>query len=138
MCFELVCQFTEATHCVHQGFLKCECQSTEVREVTGPERLRRMFQTPISKEEMYVSGVKMSIQKLHVSEWGCITEGVQFYGNPTNSLKNLRLLAICFTAYAGFLRYDELYKLKISDLKFYKDYVKIFIEKSKTLLGSHC
>ena len=34
----------------------------------------------------------------------------------------------CFTAYAGFLRYDELSNLRISDLKFYNDYVNIFIE----------
>ena len=37
-----------------------------------------------------------------------LRELLHIYGNPKNSLKNLRLLAICFTAYAGFLRYDEL------------------------------
>ena len=61
-----------------------------------------------------------------------LKELLHIYGNPRNSLKNLRLLAICFTAYAGFLRYDELSNLRIYDLKFYNDYVKIFIEKSKT------
>ena len=61
-----------------------------------------------------------------------LKELLYIYGNPTNSLKNLRLLAICFTAYASFLRYDKLFNLRISDLKFYNDYVKIFIEKNKT------
>ena len=61
-----------------------------------------------------------------------LKELLHIYGNPKNSLKNLRLLAICFTAYAGFLRYDELANLRFSDLKFYNDYVKIFIEESKT------
>ena len=55
MCFESVCQSTEATHCVHQGLLKFAWQSTEVTQVTSPERLRRMFQIPISREKMNVS-----------------------------------------------------------------------------------
>ena len=61
-----------------------------------------------------------------------LKELLHIYGNPKNSLKNLRLLTIYFTAYAGFLRYDEPSNLRFSDLKFYNDYVKIFIEKSKT------
>ena len=79
---------------------------------------KKMLSKPIVKKEPVTATHLIEI--LHI------------YGNPTNSLKNLRLLAICFTAYANFLRYDELSNLRISDLKFYDDYVKIFIEKSKT------
>ena len=55
------------------------------------------------------------------------------YENPTNSHKNLRLLAVCFTAYAGFLRYDELSNLRISDLKFYDDLLKSSLKKAKPI-----
>ena len=61
-----------------------------------------------------------------------LKELLQIYGKTTNSLKNHRLLAICFAAYASILRYDELSNFRIFDLKFYNDYVKIFIRKSKT------
>ena len=79
---------------------------------------KKMLSKPIVKKE--------PVTATHLREL------LHIYGNPINSLKNLRLLAICFTAYAGFLRYDELSNLRFSDLKSYNDYVKIFIAKSKT------
>ena len=47
-------------------------------------------------------------------------------------LKDLRLLAMCSVSYAGFLRCDELSKLKANNLTFREDYLDIFVEKSKT------
>ena len=48
------------------------------------------------------------------------------------SLLDLRILTMCLIGFAGFLRYDELSKLKRSDIVFCDNYIKIFIEQSKT------
>ena len=37
---------------------------------------------------------------------------------PTLSLSNVRLLAVCLVAFAGFLRCDELIKLRCKDMSF--------------------
>ena len=48
------------------------------------------------------------------------------------SLKDLRLLALYLTGYAGFLRFNELSNINRKDIVFYDAYAKIFMEKSKT------
>ena len=49
------------------------------------------------------------------------------------NLSDLRTAAICVTAFAGFLRFNELANLRCCDVKFCKDkYVELFIAKSKT------
>ena len=49
------------------------------------------------------------------------------------SLSDLRTAAICVTAYAGFLRFNELAYLHCCDVKFCdNEYVELFIAKSKT------
>ena len=49
------------------------------------------------------------------------------------SLSDLRTAAICVTAYAGFLRFNELAFLRCCDVKFCDGkYVELFIAKSKT------
>ena len=51
------------------------------------------------------------------------------------SLSDLRTAAICVTAYAGFLRFNELACLRCCDVKFCDDkYVELFIAKSKTVI----
>lgn len=48
------------------------------------------------------------------------------------NLKSLRILTMCFLSFFGFLRYDEVSKLKTSNITFNPDHVDIFIEKAKT------
>ena len=50
--------------------------------------------------------------------------------NPT--LTQIRLSAICLLAYAGFLRFDELQKLRCCDVVFMGDRMEITITSSKT------
>ena len=38
---------------------------------------------------------------------------------------------MCLTGYAGFFHFDELAKLKESDVKFYLEHMEIFVESSK-------
>ena len=48
------------------------------------------------------------------------------------SLYQARTVAFCLTAFAGFLRYDELSNLLCLDVKFYPDHFLLFIESSKS------
>ena len=57
---------------------------------------------------------------------------VNKFGNAKASLKDLRLLALRLTRYAGFLRFNELSNIKRKDIVFFDAYAEIFIEKSKT------
>lgn len=47
-------------------------------------------------------------------------------------LYNARTIAICLLAYSGFLRYDEVSRLKCCDVVINSDYMLLFIESSKT------
>ena len=47
-------------------------------------------------------------------------------------MKNQRTICACLLAYAGFLRSDELLKIRRSDIIFHDTYINIFIESSKT------
>ena len=48
------------------------------------------------------------------------------------SLTEVKLLAVCLVAFAGFMRCDELVKLKFADVTFNVDGMVIKIESSKT------
>ena len=56
----------------------------------------------------------------------------QAVGGENAPLANVRTLAICLISFAGFLRYNELAKLKESDLAFFEDHLELYIESSKT------
>ncbi|XP_053405894.1 uncharacterized protein LOC123561533 isoform X1 [Mercenaria mercenaria] len=49
-----------------------------------------------------------------------------------NNIKNQRIICACLLAYAGFLRSEELLKIRRSDIVFHSTYINIFIESSKT------
>ena len=51
---------------------------------------------------------------------------------PAPPLTEVRLLAVCLVAYAGFMRCDELVKLKGSDVTFNAEGMVVKIESSKT------
>ena len=48
------------------------------------------------------------------------------------SLKNMRTSLMFILAFAGFLRFDELSRIRCGDIQFSETYVKIFLESSKT------
>ena len=50
------------------------------------------------------------------------------------NLMDLRTLAMCVLAYAGFLRFNELSHIKLEHLSFSDDTVNIFIPTSKTYI----
>ena len=49
-----------------------------------------------------------------------------------SSLNDLRLAALVLLCYTGFLRFDEVSRLRFCDIHFNADHVKLFIESSKT------
>jgi hypothetical protein len=52
--------------------------------------------------------------------------------SQSQDLSVVRDLAMIVVSYAGFLRYDEMSNIKCCDVKFYDEYVRIVIPKSKT------
>jgi hypothetical protein len=67
---------------------------------------------------------------------------VQTYGDSENLL-NLRCLIICLLGFSGFFRISEFLEVKIGDIVFQVDGIKINIEKSKTdqlrgVMRSYC
>ena len=57
---------------------------------------------------------------------------VEEFGGENATLADIRALTFCFLGYAGFLRFDELSKLRVCDISIYKEHMEIFIESSKT------
>ena len=56
------------------------------------------------------------------------------YGNDNSNLKDLRLACKCVLGFAGVLRYSEIANLKMNNITFYSDHVKLFLEVSKTYI----
>ena len=54
------------------------------------------------------------------------------FGHSTATLADLRILVISVLCYAGFLRFDELIKLRRCDFSIEEAFMRIFIERSKT------
>ena len=52
--------------------------------------------------------------------------------SSTPSLKEVRSVSLCLTAYAGFLRFDELSSILCCDINILDSHLEIFLEKSKT------
>ena len=54
------------------------------------------------------------------------------YGALDANLMDLRIASMCLLAFAGFLRFKELVNLRLCDVQFFKGYVRLFVESSKT------
>ena len=93
------------------------CESNLVKGIL--ESAKRSPSRPIVKKEPVTPDMIFNI--------------CQKYASVYASLSDLRTAAICVTAYAGFLRFNELAYLRCCDVKFCDDkYVELFIAKSKT------
>ena len=83
------------------------------------ESAKRSLSRPIVKKESVTPGIVLNI--------------CQKFASANANFPDLRTAAICVTAFAGFLRFNELANLRCCDFKFCKDkYVELFIAKSKT------
>ena len=82
------------------------------------EASKRKLNRPIQKKEPMNANIMISLFKK--------------FGGTNSSLKNLRLLAMCFLAYSGFLRYSELCQIRAKNITFGNDHIDIYIESSKT------
>ena len=54
------------------------------------------------------------------------------FAGPSANLSDLRLAAICVTAYTAFFRCNELSSLRCCDFSFCDSFVRIYVYKSKT------
>ncbi|CAC5408408.1 unnamed protein product [Mytilus coruscus] len=92
------------------------CDSDIVKCIV--EASKRKLNRPIQKKEPMNANIMLSLFKK--------------FGVTNSSLKNLRLLAMCFLAYSGFLRYSELCQIRAKHITFGNDHIDIYIESSKT------
>lgn len=91
------------------------CQSTVVQSIL--EAAKRSLNRPVQK-------------KVPIDEDAMI-KLYNFYCDR-ETVKDYRILALCFLSYFGFLRYNELCHIKRSDVDFRDNYIDIFIPKAKT------
>ena len=92
------------------------CDSKLVRNVL--EAAKRELAKPVVKKEPVTPEMISSI--------------CNRFAGPNANLSDLRLAAICVTAYSAFLRYNELSSLRCCDVSFCATFVKIYVFKSKT------
>ena len=61
------------------------------------------------------------------------------FATPPASLGDIRDVCFCLLAFAGFLRFDELSRLRWSDISFFQDHIELYVSKSKVdQLGKGC
>lgn len=64
---------------------------------------------------------------------------VNRFATPSASLGDIRDVCFCLLAFAGFLRFDELSRLRWSDISFFQDHIELYVSKSKVdQLGKGC
>ena len=83
------------------------------------ESAKRSLSRPVVKKEPVIPDMILKI--------------CEKFSSVSANLSDLRTAAICVTAYAGFLRFNDLAFLRCCDVKFFDGkYVELFIAKSKT------
>ena len=96
------------------------CDSNLVKGIL--ESPKRSLSRPIVKKESMTPDMVLSICQKFASANASLSD-----------MSDLRTAAICVTAFAGLLRFNELPNLRCCDVKFCKDkYLELFIAKSKT------
>ena len=81
------------------------------------EAAKRLRSQPVKRKDVVTSDMLVALCDQHA--------------NNTN-LTDIRDLAMILTCYTGFLRFDEISKLKCNDIIFYNDHFTINIRSSKT------
>ena len=86
------------------------------------EAVKREFAKPVVKKELVTPEMISSI--------------CNRFAGPNANLSDLRLAAICVTAYSAFLRYNELTSLRCCDVSFFHTFVKIYVLRAtQTFIG---
>ena len=57
---------------------------------------------------------------------------VEKFGGKEAGLADVRALTFCLLGFAGFLRFDELSRLRLCDISLHQEHMELFIESSKT------
>ena len=57
---------------------------------------------------------------------------VERFAGKEASLSDIRTITFCLLGFAGFFRFDELAKLKETDVAIYESHMELFVESSKT------
>ena len=52
---------------------------------------------------------------------------VNRFATPSASLGDIRDVCFCLLAFAGFLRFDELSRLRWSDISFFQDHIELYV-----------
>ena len=73
---------------------------------------------PVMKKKLMITDITRSILDIH--------------NKKDAKLKNLRIAALCSLSFAGFFRYDELCNILPKHIEFHRDYIRIFVPRSKT------
>jgi integrase len=115
--FSVLCAHFYSVKWFHDiSLLKNPCEDKLIQMMM--EGAKRILGRPIVKKEpITISHLQKIVEK---------------FGKDHRHLPNVRLCAMLLISFAGFLRYNELANLKMSNIKFYDTYVNINIEKSKT------
>ena len=79
---------------------------------------KRMLAQPVQKKEPLTVEILENL--------------VDKFGGESANLNSIRSLTISLMGFASFLRFDEISRLKESDVLFFEDHMEIFIESSKT------
>ena len=74
----------------------------------------------------------LSLYRLHTSQNKKAMQAMVEAAGMEPSLTEVRLLAVCLLAFAGFLRCDELIKLRCSDISCNAEGMQVSIKSSKT------
>ena len=92
------------------------CQASIVKNLL--EAAKRILGKPITKKvPITADHLRMLVEK---------------FDTPTASLLEIRFLAMCLLAFAGFFRFSELAQISRSDILIHETHLAIFLEKSKT------
>jgi hypothetical protein len=82
--------------------------------------LKRKLSSPIVKKEPITAEILVKLYEHHCADF------------TIKNLLAIRTVAMCLVAYAGFLRFDELSRIKLEHLTFERTHVSICIPSSKT------
>ena len=84
------------------------------------EGLRRTLSKPRIKKEPVTADLLRELVAIHGADKSSL------------NLLSIRTLAMCLIGYAGFLRFNEIVKIKVGHVCFFDSHVSILIEGSKT------
>ena len=102
---------------IHAGFQPPTNDSFAKMAFQGAKRIASKSSPPKKKKEL------LTLQT--------INKIIALY-TPTGNILTLRFLVLCLISFAGFLRISEMLEIKLEDIQFLNEDIRITITKSKT------